>query len=122
MPSQARLELGFGDAGDGRESGDGEALTEYRRVRDDLALIGRETIKAARDECCERLGHGELGQIADRPIRPILEAQPAIGDEHPDGLNSVQGDAAGPADDRANRRRGQSRHKPDQELAHRGFG
>ena len=64
-------------------------------------------------------GHGQLAQVADRPVDAVLEHQPPLGQEHPDRLDRVERDAVGPGDDRVAGVGGQAGHQPGQELAHR---
>ena len=74
------------------------------------------------DERGQRLGNGQGGQIADRPIDAILEREPAFGEEHPDGLDRVQGHPIRSLDDRLDGAAGQAGNEPGEELAHRRLG
>ena len=64
-------------------------------------------------------GTARSRQVADRPVDPVLEHEPALRQEHPDRLDRVERHPVGPGDDRVAGRGRQARHQPRQELAHR---
>ena len=87
-----------------------EALAEHGRVRDQRPIGRIEAVEPGGDERMEGIGHGQLAEVADRLERAVAELeQAAVGEEHPDGLDGVEGDAVGAVDDRCGGRLRQAR-------------
>ena len=84
--------------------------------------LDQQPVKAARDQGRQRLRHGQAGQVADRAVHPLDQAELPLGQEHPYGLDGVQRDAVGSFDDRPYGGRLQARHQPSEQLAHRRLG
>ena len=121
--AQARLELRLGDARDGRQAPPGVKLWPRTAASETSARSsGGEPVEPARDQRGEGLGDGQGRQVADRAVHAVLDGQPSLGDEHPDGLDGVQRDAVGAVDDRPHGRRRKSRDEAGEELAHRRLG
>ena len=98
--AQSRLELGRVGCGDGRQPGRGEALAEDGRVLEEGPIGRVERVEACGDERVQGLRDGKLGQVADGDVPPVALGEPFVGDEHPDGLDRVQGDPVRAPDDR----------------------
>ena len=93
-------------------------MAEDRRVLDDRAVLGTKTIESSGDEGGERLGHGNIIEIAGRPVLPIDQDQALLRQEHADRLDRVERDAVRPTDDRIDRLAWQPGHKPGQQPLH----
>ena len=118
-PAKARRKVRGGDARHRRQPRNREALAEDGGVGHQGSILEPQPVEAAGDERRERLGDREVGQVADRPIRPALVREPSLGEEHPDRLHCVERDSARPPHDRADRVLRQARYETGQELAHR---
>ena len=70
-----------------------------------------ERVEPRGDQRGQRLGDGELVEIAGRRVGAVPLDEPAVGEEHPDGLDRVQRDAVRAVDDLASGRLGQPGHE-----------
>ena len=61
---------------------------------------GVEPVEPGRDQRGQRLGHGQVVEVAGRPVDAALEHEAALRQQHPDGLDRVQRDPVGAGDDR----------------------
>ncbi len=103
----------------GREPGRGEALAEDRGVEDEAAVGRLEAIESGGDQGRQRLGDGERREISRWGVGPVVGCrEPALGDQHSDRLDGIEGNALGACDDRPGSGLGQARNEPGQERAH----
>ena len=117
--AQPRLEIGRIGRGDGSQTGRREALAEHRGVLQEGPIGRVEGIETRRDERVERLRDGQLGQVADGHVRSVAFGQAVVGDQHPDRLDGIQGDAVCPSDDRLGGLSREPGHEPAEQLADR---
>ena len=119
QPNQSTLRITGIDGGDGREPVDRERMAQHRR-RLEHGPVGRvQRVEACRDERLQGIGDGQVSQVADRPVDAAGHLERALGNEHPDDLDRVQGNAVGPDDDAPRRVVGKPGHQAGQELVHR---
>jgi len=84
------------------------------------AAVGRvQFVEARGDERGQRLGDGQVRQVVDGSIDPVLEHQAPLRQEHAHGLHGVQRDPVGPGHDRVTRDGGQPGDESAQQFAHR---
>jgi hypothetical protein len=115
VPDERRL-LEAADRGERRRR---EALAEHRGVLQEGAVGRLEGVETARDEGSQRLRHGEVGQIAGRPVDAVDERESTLREQHADRLDGVERDAVGARDDDFRCRLREPRHEAAQQLAHR---
>lgn len=97
-------------------------LTVDRGVLEHSALCRGQAVESRRRERVQRLGDVELAHIAGQHIaRPLLREQPAV-QQHADGLDGIQRNPLGAADDASEEILGQPGHESLEGLPHRGVG
>ena len=87
------VELGLAGPHQLRQTGLEEALAEHRSVLDRAPLLRGEAVQACRDQCMQRLRDVDLPDLARDAVDPRVLRQGTSVEEHPYGLDGVEGDA-----------------------------
>ncbi len=96
-------------------------MPEHGRVLEDGPLLRGETVHPCCYEGVERLGDGEVCQIADRSIDVAFALEAPVVEQHPDGLDRVEGDPVRALEDGRHGRIRETRHKSSEHLLHLGI-
>ena len=101
-----------------REGRRGEALAQHRRGLEERSIGRLERVEPAADQRGERLRHRQVGQVAGRLVDAVHEGEATLGEQHPDRLDRVQGDAVRATHDGLHRRLRQAGHEAEEQVAH----
>ena len=112
-------EIGF-RSGNSLQRRDREAQAEHGGIGDQGSVLWLDCVQPGRDQRVQRLGHGEIRQVAHQlvldPIRAAADG--ATVDQHPDGLDRVERNAFRALHDRTSRLIRQPRHQACEQRPH----
>jgi hypothetical protein len=108
----------LGEAGDCSEGLLRERLAEDGTVLEDPALVCRQSVQAGGDQRMQRLWNLEHLDRAGRAVDRFLLDQRAAVEQHPHGLDRVQGNTLGTLEDLMPKRLGKTRDEPGEQLLH----
>ena len=97
-------------------------LAEHGRVLDQGTIGRGQPVDPGADEAAQRLGDGELVDLALEPEAVAVGDQATVVDEHPDGLDGEERDPVRSLDHLAHERPGQTRDDASSSARHRGVG
>ena len=115
---QAALHVAGVERRDGGQAVHREGMAQHRGCLQERPVGRFQAIEACRDQRVQRLRHGQVGQVAHRPVDPVGCLQGTLGHQHPDDLHGVQGNPVGARDDPCRGRGGQAGHEAREERAH----